>query len=360
MKESQFLQKINKYLSLLVSQDGSDLYLSAGNYPIIRIDNILQPLMKEEVIDHSEMMNVAKTVLNSEQLKKLEKEKQVDFSWDFENDVRFRANMFFQKGSLSLVLRVIPGRIKTLKELNLPENLYEFTQKKQGLFLVVGPNGHGKSTTLASLIDYINKRERKHIVTIEDPIEYIHKSNKSLVEQREVYQDTAGFHEALKACFREAVDIILVGEMRDLETISTAITAAETGHLIFATLHTNDAIQTVDRIIDIFPPYQQKQIRFQLANVLVGVVSQRLLRRVGGGRIPAVEILKKNTAVENLIRQNQTHQITTVLETSLDEGMISIDRSLAQLVQEGSVTLEEAKGYASDTNSLNLMLKTNR
>ena len=360
MKESQFLQKINKYLSLLVSQDGSDLYLSAGNYPIIRIDNILQPLMKEEVIDHSEMMNVAKTVLNSEQLKKLEKEKQVDFSWDFENDVRFRANMFFQKGSLSLVLRVIPGRIKTLKELNLPENLYEFTQKKQGLFLVVGPNGHGKSTTLASLIDYINKRERKHIVTIEDPIEYIHKSNKSLVEQREVYQDTAGFHEALKACFREAVDIILVGEMRDLETISTAITAAETGHLIFATLHTNDAIQTVDRIIDIFPPYQQKQIRFQLANVLVGVVSQRLLRRVGGGRIPAVEILKKNTAVENLIRQNQTHQITTVLETSLDEGMISIDRSLAQLVQEGSVTLEEARGYASDTNSLNLMLKTNR
>jgi twitching motility protein PilT len=222
--------------------------------------------------------------------------------------------------------------------------------------LVTGPTGHGKSTTLAALVDYLNENKRYHIVTIEDPIEYIHKSKQSLVDQREVYQDATNFSGALKSAFRQDVDVILLGEMRDLDTISTAITAAETGHLILATLHTNDSIQTIDRIVDIFPAHQQNQIRAQLASVLLGIVSQRLLKKRGGGRVPAVEVLIKNTAVENLIRQNQAHQISTVIDTSLDDGMISINRSLARLVKQGVVDLKDAEAYATDVNALRMAL----
>ncbi len=358
MKESQFIQKVKKYLNLVVSQDGSDLHLSAGNYPAIRIDSKLKQLKEEDVIAKSDMEILAQDFLNEERLKKLDNNRQVDFSIEIGDNVRFRVNMFYQKGALSFCARLIPCEVKSLKELGVSENVYEFADCHQGLFLVVGPNGHGKTTTIASLIDYVNQRKERHIITIEDPIEYIFNSQQSLVEQREIYEDAVDFPTALKASFREDVDIVFVGEMRDLETISTAITAAETGHLIFGTLHTNNATQTIDRIIDVFPAYQQNQIRYQLSTVLTGVVSQRLLPKVGGGRIPAIEIMKCNNAIANLIRQNQTHQIGVVMETSLDDGMISINRSLANLVSEGQVSLEDAEGFATDSNAFKMFLES--
>lgn len=356
MKESQLNQKVRRYLSIVAQQGASDLHLSAGFPPVLRIDGKLTKL-KEEIVSKSDMEMVAKSILNDSRLEKLYKEKHVDFSLELQQGVRFRANMFYQKDTLSLALRLINEKIQTLKELSLPEYLYNFTEKSQGLLLITGPMGHGKSTTLASLIDYINHTKQKHIITIEDPIEYVFQSDQSLIEQREIFTDANSFHTALKACFREDADVILVGEMRDLETISTVMTAAETGHLVMATLHTNDTIQTVDRIIDIFPAYQQNQIRLQLSNVLIGVLSQRLLSNNSGGRIPAYEFLMNNKAVENLIRQNQTHQIGVVIETSLEEGMMSLNRSLAQLVKQGQVNLEEAESYATDTNSFRMLLE---
>ncbi len=357
MKESQLDQKLKKYLAYVVQNDGSDLHLSAGEHPIVRVDSDLHRLEKESIISQDDMVALSKSILNEIQLEKLKNNKDVDFSITTESGDRYRANMYHQNGKLSLALRFIPKEIRSLGELGLPEHLYDFTKKSQGLFLITGPVGHGKTTTLASLVDHINHNSKNHIVTIEDPIEYIHESDQCLIDQREVHKDAIDFNSALVACFREDADVILLGEMRDLETISTAITAAETGHLILGTLHTNDSVQTVDRIIDIFPAYQQNQIRAQLANVLVGVVSQRLLRKVGGGRAPAIEVLIKNTAVENLIRQNQTHQIGVTIETSLEEGMISINRSLAMMVKEGMVTLEEAESYATDPNSFKMILE---
>ena len=357
MKESQLFQKLKKYLAYTVQHNGSDLHLSVGDYPLVRVDSDLYRLDKEEIVSHEDMEALSEALLNEQQMKKLHKEKSVDFSIEIESADRFRANMFYQKGNLSLALRFIPSEIRKLKDLGVPDLIYDFAKRSQGLLLMTGPTGHGKSTTLAALVEYINERRRGHIITIEDPIEYVHKSNQCLVEQREIYKDANDFGTALKSCFREDVDVILVGEMRDLETISTAITAAETGHLILATLHTNDSVQTIDRIIDVFPAYQQNQIRFQLANVLLGVVSQRLLKKIGGGRIPAIEILIKNAAIENLIRQNQTHQIGVTIETSLEDGMIGINRSLATLVKEGKVALEEAEGYATDVNSFRMLLE---
>lgn len=357
MKESQLAGKLKKYLTYVVQNNGSDLHMSVGDYPIIRVDGLLYRLDKEQVITKSDMESLSESLLNKAQLEKLHTEQDVDFSMEIESEDRFRANMFYQKGNISLALRFIPKKIRTLKELSIPEQIYDFVKKSQGLLLVTGPTGHGKTTTLASLIDYINQNKQQHIITIEDPIEYLHKSNQCLIEQREVYRDAKDFQTALKACFREDVDVVLVGEMRDLDTISTAITAAETGHLILGTLHTNDSVQTIDRIIDVFPAYQQNQIRYQLANVLLGVVSQRLLKQIGGGRVPAVEVLIKNNAIENLIRQNQSHQIGVTIETSLDDGMISINRALASLVKEGKVALDEAETYATDVNSFKMLLE---
>ncbi len=358
MKESQLGQKLKKYLANVVQNNGSDLHLSVGDYPIMRIDSVLYRLSKEAIISHDDMLSLSETLLNKKQAEKFEKEMHADFSIEIDSHDRFRANMFHQKGNISLALRYIPKEIKQLSELGVPEIIYDFIKRTQGLLLLTGPTGHGKSTTLAALIDYINRNRQDHIVTIEDPIEYLHHSDQCLIEQREIGRDANDFHSALTACFREDVDVVLVGEMRDLETISTAITAAETGHLIMGTLHTNDSVQTVDRIIDVFPAYQQNQIRFQLANVLLGVVSQRLLKKIGGGRIPAVEVLIKNRAVENLIRQNQTHQIGVTIETSLEEGMVGINRALAVLVRDGQVTLEDAEMYATDINTFRMLLET--
>jgi len=359
MTESiNILQRLDKYVDLLVAQNGSDLHFSAGNLPAIRVENKIVQMKGEKVIAQSDMEALVKKLLSEEKKEQLYKERQVDFSLEVKKDARFRGNIFFQKGNLSMALRLIPGKVKSLKELNIPEAIYSFAEKKQGLFLVVGPNGNGKSTTLAALVEYINTNKQQHIVTLEDPIEYVYTSKQSLVEQREISLDAVDFQNALKSCFRESVDVILVGELRDLETISMAMTAAETGHLILGTLHTNDSVQTIDRIIDIFPPYQQNQIRCQLANVLLGVVSQRLVKRSGGGRIPAMEILIKNKAIENLIRQNQTHQIPNVLETSSDSGMISMDRYLAELVKNGEVDLEESRQYVSDESVFEMLLES--
>jgi len=253
--------------------------------------------------------------------------------------------------------RLISSRIRTLEELNMSGSLYDFTKPAQGFVLVTGPSGHGKSTTLAALIDRINMEKYKHIITIEDPIEYVYTQNRCMIDQREVGTDTKSFGNALRALFREDADVILVGELRDWETISMAITAAETGHLVFATLHTNSAAQTIDRIIDSFPASQQNQIRAQLSGNLLGVISQRLIPRVGGGRIPAVEVMKANAAVRNLIRENKIHQIDLVINTSADEGMISLNSSLAKLVKAGEISIEDAITYSTNANDLKMLLR---
>lgn len=344
-------------LRLAVQQNASDLHLAVGRYPTYRIDGKLIPYTKEEMINPEAMKAVREVLLSPERIKEMDEEGQVDFSHNLEDKARFRVNAFFQQGHISIAFRLIPRQIRNLRELNIPDVLYDFTKFSQGLFLVVGPVGHGKSTTLAALINEINHNQDKHIITIEDPIEYIYEADRCIINQREIFQDSKSFSKALRSVFREDANVVLIGEMRDLETMSTAITAAETGHLILATLHTNDSSQTVDRIIDAFPAHQQSQIRLQLANVLLGVVSQRLVPKADGGRIPALEIMIKNHAVENLIRENKSYQIDNVIETSADQGMITMDRYLANLVKEGIVSLENAMPYAKDYKNFQMLLK---
>ncbi len=350
-------QKIKSLLRLTAQEKASDLHLTVGRYPTLRIDGRLLPITQGELLTPEATQGMCDAIINEEKKKILLEEGQADFSYNFENKARFRVNVFFQQGYISVAFRLIPSEIKNLRELNIPETLYDFTKMTQGLVLVVGPVGQGKSTTLATLINEINKNQERHIITVEDPIEYIYEQDKCIINQREIYQDSKSFQLALKAVFREDANVVLVGEMRDLDTISIALTAAETGHLIFATLHTNDAPQTIDRIIDVFPAHQQNQIRSQLANVLVAVISQRLVTKVDGGRIPAVEIMVKNHAVENLIRENKLHQIDNVIETSSDEGMITMDRSLANLVKQGVVSIDSAIRYAKDPKNFESLLK---
>jgi twitching motility protein PilT len=357
MNKTQVEVKVKEYLQMVAQQGGSDLHLSVGRPPIIRIDGKLYPISGEKKLAATEIEDAANAILNEEQRMRLKKDMQIDFSLDLDGKARFRCNIYFQKGSLSAAFRMIPNAIKTLEELNMPTALYEFTKASQGFVLVTGPCGHGKSTTLAALIDYINRSRQDHIITIEDPIEYLFDPDMCIVDQREILQDALNFPSALRAVFREDADVVMVGEMRDVETISTAMTAAETGHLIFATLHTNDAAQTVDRIVDVFPAHQQNQIRMQLAQSLLGIVSQRLVNRIDGGRIPAVEILINNNAIANLIREGKSHQINLVIETSKDQGMISLNHSLSYLVKEGIISLEEAEIYSPDKNELKILLR---
>jgi twitching motility protein PilT len=344
-------QRIKNLLRLVAQQGASDLHLTVGRYPTLRIDGRLTPLTQDSIVVPEDTKLMGDVILTEADKKKLMDEGQVDFSYDYEGKARFRVNAFFQQGYLSMAFRLISKEIRTLEQLNIPEILYDFTKYSQGLFLVVGPVGHGKSTTLAAMLNEINHTQEKHIITIEDPIEYIYEQDRCIIDQREVYQDSKSFQAALKAVFREDANVVLVGELRDLESISTAITAAETGHLIFATLHTNDCPQTIDRIIDVFPVHQQNQVRSQLASTLLGVVSQRLVSMVDGGRIPALEIMIKNHAVENLIREGKTYQMDNVIETSSDQGMISLDKSLAGLVRKGVITIETALAYAKDSKN---------
>lgn len=357
MESIHFEQKVKSLLRLVAQQNASDLHLVVGRCPTLRIDGKLCPLSQEKILTDKDTKALSNVILNEDNKKKLLKNGQVDFSYSFEDKARFRTNVFFQRGYISIAMRFITNKVRTLEELNLPPSLYDFTKSSKGLLLITGPIGHGKSTTLAALIDYINHNEDKHIITIEDPIEYIYKQDRCIINQREIGQDAKSFSKALRAVFREDANVVLIGEMRDLDTISTTITAAETGHLIFATLHTNDSAQTIDRIIDIFPSHQQNQVKSQLASVLLGVVSQRLIPKVDGDRIPALEIMIKNRAIENLIREGKTYQVDNVIETSLKEGMISMDRSLSNLVKKGLISTEYAFSYAKNKDYFKMLTK---
>ena len=341
--------EINKLLMLMMQRNASDLHLSPGKPPTLRIDNALIELKDYEVLSGNAIATMVDVLLETEEKKKeLRSTREVDFSFAFKDNIRFRVNAYFQKGYMAAALRLIPNKIKTIEELNLPSHFKDLINYKQGLVLVVGPTGHGKSTTQASLIDLINHTRAENIITIEDPIEYVYLQDKSLINQREVGSDTLAFNNALRSVLREDANVVLVGEMRDLESIATTITVAETGHLVFATLHTNNAAQTIDRIIDVFPAHQQNQIRSQLANILVAVLSQRLLPKIGGGRIPAVEVMMNNHAVANVIRESKTYELPNIIHTSQSVGMISLDRSLAMLVRNNQVRLEDVTTYVSD------------
>ncbi len=325
--------------------NASDLHLSVGYKPIVRIDGALLTLDEFSILTPEHAEDLAYQLLGERKETFIEK-KEIDFSYGFKDKARFRVNIFFEKGFISSALRLIPSRIKTIEELNLPMVLHRISKLKQGFVLLTGPSGHGKSTTLASIIDEINRSRTEHIITIEDPIEYLFIGDKSLVNQREIGSDTKSFHNALSSILRGDPNVIMIGEMRDPETIAAALTAAETGHLVFSSLHTNSASQTVNRIIDVFSPNQQNQIRLQLANTVSAVISQRLLPRISGGRIPATEIMFANNAVSNLIRENKAYQLDLIIETSLEDGMISLNRSLGELVRRGEVTPEVALTYS--------------
>lgn len=338
-------------------EGGSDLHLAEGRYPTIRVSGNLIPLVKKELLTHNHMQGFLDILLSPANYDLFIKNKEVDFAYSPAIvDGRFRGNAYFQQGLVSIALRLIPKAIQTLESLNLPPILSNFSSKKQGFFLVVGPVGQGKSTTLASMIELINQSRAEHIITIEDPIEYIYTAKKSIIDQREVRMDTDNFYNALISVLRQDVNVILVGEMRNPETMAAAVTAAETGHLVFSTLHTNNAAQTIDRIIDSFPSNQQDQIRIQLSSSLIGVFSQRLIPRVAGGLIPAYELLIVNAAVSNLIREKRTHEINTVIETGTEHGMIDMNRMLAELVRKGEITVDNAYLHSSNPKILERML----
>lgn len=342
--------ELNKLLSIVLERDASDLHLIVGEPPVIRVDTSLLRLDNYQVLSQDTINDLLEVLLTEEQKKKFAEQMHIDFSYAFKDNIRFRVNAYRQKGVVSVAMRVIPNHIKTIEELNLPPMLRKFTERKQGLVLVVGPTGHGKSTALAAMINEINNTRSEHILTIEDPIEFVFTPSQSVVSQRELYLDTPSFGGALKAALREDINVVLVGEMRDLESISAALTIAETGHLVFATLHTNDASQSIDRIVDVFPSEQQPQVRGQLANVLTGIVSLRLLPKIGGGRVPAYEIMVVNHAVRNVIRDGKMFEIPNIIHTSLEEGMVPLDKTLALLVKQGQVEFEIAQNFVLDND----------
>ena len=349
-------QELESFLVTTAQENASDLHLSVGCYPTIRIDGRLVPLSNKEILNPQKTQDLIMALLTDEQREKFLKDKEVDLSYQMDK-TRFRVNVYYQRGFMSAAFRLIPSKVRPLEELSIPTSVYNFTSPSQGFVLVVGPSGHGKSTTLAALIDKINHERYEHIVTIEDPIEYVYTQDRCIIDQREVHSDTDSFANALRSIFREDADVVLVGEMRDWETVSTAVTAAETGHLVFATLHTNSAAQTIDRIIDSFPASQQNQIRSQLAANLLGIVSQRLIPRMGGGMVPAVEIMTANSAARNLIRENKVHQLDLVINTSADEGMISLNGSLATLVKNREISMESAEIFSTNVGDLRMLLQ---
>lgn len=343
---------IHDLFDLVASESASDLLISAGAPPILRINGQLfrsrtDPMTPEQT------QRIVYDFLTEDQRERFEQDKELDFSLAVGRKHRFRVNVYYQKGAVTAALRPIPEKIPGIEGLGLPETVTDLVGARQGLVLVTGPTGHGKTTTQAAIIDRINHERACHIITVEDPIEYVHSHKRSIVDQREVGGDTHAFAAALKYVLRQDPDVILVGEMRDLETIQAALTAAETGHLVFATLHTNDAIQTVDRIIDVFPPGQQQQIRFQLSMTLLAIISQRLLARSdSNGRVLACEVLRNNTAIANLIRDGKTHQVYSVVETSHREGMLTMDRSLKALYKKGLISYDDAVAHMRNPKDL--------
>ena len=349
--------RIEILLEEVVRRRASDLHLQVGLPPMIRIDGSLMPIPGTDVLDDATVSKLIFAILDDDQRQVLLRDKEFDFSFAFGTLGRFRVNAFHERGSLAAALRLIPNEIKSIGELGMPAAVAEFANYPRGLVLVTGPTGSGKSTTLAAIVDKINSEKSAHIITIEDPIEFTHKSKKSVVVQREVHYDTYSFSAALRSRLRQDPDVVLIGEMRDLETISAAITIAETGHLVFATLHTNSASQSVDRMIDVFPPHQQPQVRAQLSNILMAICSQRLVPAIDGGRVVASEILIANSAVRNIIREGKSYQLDAVIQTGAELGMQTMDRTLAGLVQAGTVTYEEARNYAVDLGEFERIIR---
>ncbi len=345
---------INELLEVLLKFDASDLHIKVGNHPMLRIDGRIvfqtnMPRLTPDLVDQA-----IASMLDEYHAKIYEEEWETDFAYEFSEKARFRVNVFRQRGTKAAVLRVIPTRLRTMEELQLPPIIKTFCERPRGLILVTGPTGSGKSTTLAAMIDHINNTREEHIITIEDPIEFVHKNKKSLVNQRQVGTDTDSFSQALKSALRQDPDVVLIGEMRDLETISTAITTAETGHLVLATLHTTGAAQTIDRIIDVFPPEQQQQIRMQVGSNIEGIVSQTLIPRAAGrGRVAAYEILVPTNAMRTLIRDGKTHQMPAAIQTGKNLGMMTLEQSLAELVKKNIITKEAAFTKAMDRDQLN-------
>src|SRR5438874_4496721 len=341
----------------VVSRRASDLHITAGAHPTVRVRCRLTPLEDYPVLSGTDTREIVYSILTGDQRQRLETNWQLDLAYSIPGHARFRVNAYFQRGALGAAFRLIPFELNSIESLGLPASVHEFTRKPRGFVLVTGPTGSGKSTTLAAMIDEINRTREEHIMTIEDPIEFLHSHKKCLVNQRELGAHAQSFSEALKAALRQDPDVILVGEMRDLETISTALTAAETGHLVFATLHTQDTAQTIDRVIDVFPAHQQGQVRVQLSVSLMGILTQQLLPNAdGSGRVVATEVLVPNPAIRNLIREGKTHQIYSVLQTSSSLGMQTMDTSLAQLVRQGQITQKMAESRSSTPEELKRLL----
>jgi len=349
--------RIEILLEEVVKKRASDLHIQVGLPPMLRIDGALMPAAGTQPLDEPAVERLVFQILDEDQRQILLKDKEFDFSFAFGALGRFRVNAFHERGNLAAALRLIPNEIKSASELGMPPVVNTFADFPRGLVLVTGPTGSGKSTTLAALVDKINSERSQHIITIEDPIEFTHKSKKSVVVQREVHYDTYSFSAALRSSLRQDPDVVLIGEMRDLETISAAITIAETGHLVFATLHTNSAAQSIDRMIDVFPPHQQPQIRAQLSNILMAICSQRLVPSIGGGRVVAAEVLIANPAVRNIIREGKSHQLDAVIQTGADQGMQTMDRTLVNLVQNGTITYDSAREFAVDLTEFERLMR---
>ncbi len=350
--------RIEILLDQVIKKKASDLHIQVGLPPMLRIDGVLLPVTGADILDEEAVEALIFAILDEDQKQILLKDKEFDFSFAYGDLGRFRVNAFHERGNMAAALRLIPNEILSIEQLGLPAIVNKFADYPRGLVLVTGPTGSGKSTTLASLVHQINSEKAMHIITIEDPIEYTHKSQKSVVVQREVHYDTYSFSAALRSALREDPDVVLIGEMRDLETIASAITIAETGHLVFATLHTNGAAQSIDRMIDVFPPHQQPQIRAQLANILMAIVSQRLIPSIGGGRVAAAEILVATPAVRNIVREGKAHQLEAVIQTGAEFGMQSMDKTLVTLIHNGTITYDEARNVAVDLDELDRLMRS--
>lgn len=349
--------KIEVLLEECVRREASDIHLQYGLPPILRVDGTLVPVSGYTPLNDDNLQKLIFSTLDEEQQKIYIKDKEFDYSFAFGDIARFRVNAFHERGKMAAAFRLIPNKIRSISELGMPAIVETFADYPRGLVLITGPTGSGKSTTLAALIDKINREKSRHIITIEDPIEFTHKSHRSVVAQREVHYDTFSFSAALRSVLREDPDVVLIGEMRDLETIQAAITIAETGHLVFATLHTNSAAQSIDRIIDVFPSHQQPQVRTQLSNMLMAICSQRLVPAINGGRVAATEIMIANAGIRALIRDGKTFQIDTAIQTGAAEGMQMMDKTLAQLVRDNTISYDSAREYAVDINELNRFVR---
>ena len=349
--------RIEVLLDDVIKKKASDLHLQVGLPPMLRVDGALVAVTGADALTEETIEALIFAILDEDQKQILLKDKEFDFSFAYGDLGRFRVNAFHERGNLAAAMRLIPNEILSVEQLGLPAIVNKFAEYPRGLVLVTGPTGSGKSTTLAALVGKINAEKAAHIITIEDPIEFTHKSQKSVIVQREVHYDTYSFSAALRSALREDPDVVLIGEMRDLETIASAITIAETGHLVFATLHTNSAAQSIDRMIDVFPPHQQPQIRAQLSNILTAIVSQRLIPTIGGGRVAAAEILIATPAVRNIIREGKTHQLEAVIQTGAEFGMQSMDKQLVNLIHAGTITYDEARNFAVDIDELDRLMR---